>query len=69
MCLAKAYIVRGADKEVLMEEVASIEYKEEELVLIPLFGEKKSIRAKIKEVDFFNSTIFIKEKDSEEDQK
>jgi len=65
MCLAKAYIVRGADKEVIMEEVASIEYKGEELVLIPLFGEKKSIMAKIKKVDFFNSTIFIEEKDSE----
>ena len=69
MCFVKAYIKRGADKEVLLEDVASIKYDGEELVLETLFGEKRSIRAIIKEIDFANSIIFLEEKSSQETQR
>ena len=61
MCLASIHKGKGTEKENLLEEVALIRFEGEELLLRTLFGEKRAIKAKIKEIDFMNSTVLIEE--------
>ena len=57
MCLAKAYI--GSEKELLLEEIASVKAKDGKLLLTTLFGEQSEIEASIKEIDFRSSSILL----------
>lgn len=57
MCLAKAYI--GSDKELLIEEIASVKTEDGKLLLTTLFGEQSEIEASIKEIDFRASIILL----------
>jgi len=59
MCMARAYLKQGVHKEILLEEVAFIRTEGEELLLKTLFGEEKSLRATIREIDFANSMILL----------
>jgi len=43
-----------------LEEVAFIRFKEGDLILSTLFGEEKSVKAKIEEIDFMNSKVLLK---------
>jgi predicted RNA-binding protein len=61
MCMATAYIKRGSRKEVFLQEVAYIQPKGDSMVLKPLFGEQKRVKANIREIDFLNSTILFEE--------
>ncbi len=61
MCLSKAYLERKDGIELVAEEVASLEIKDEKLVLKTLFGEEKEIGAKISQIDFMTHSIFLKE--------
>jgi predicted RNA-binding protein len=61
MCMATAYMKRGPRKEVLLQEVAYIQLTEDSMVLKPLFGEQKRVKASIREIDFLNSTILFEE--------
>jgi len=60
VCLSKAYIDRNGKRELLMEEVASVEIGDEKLFLKTLFGEKKEIEASIREVDFVANRIVLR---------
>jgi len=59
MCLAKAYIGEKGENELLMEEIASIKAEDDKLLLTTLFGEKKEISARIREIDFKSSDIIL----------
>ncbi len=59
MCLAKAYIGGKGEKELLMEEIASIKAEDGKLLIMTLFGEKQEIAASIKEIDFKSSSIIL----------
>ena len=59
MCLAKAYIGGKGEKELLMEEIASIKAEDGKLLMTTLFGEKQEIAASIKEIDFKSSSIIL----------
>ena len=59
MCLAKAYIGGKGEKELLMEEIASIKAEDGKLLVTTLFGEKREIAASIKEIDFKSSRIIL----------
>jgi predicted RNA-binding protein len=59
MCLSKAYVDTDGKRELLMEEVASIEFKEGRLVVKTLFGEQKEIKADIRQIDFLTHTIVL----------
>ncbi len=59
MCMATAYLKRGANRELLLEEVAYVQPEGEGLLLKPLFGEQKYVKAIIGEIDFLNSTIIL----------
>lgn len=59
MCLAKAYVGSGGEKELLMEEVASLKAEDGRLLVTTLFGEQREIEASIKEIDFMASSIIL----------
>lgn len=63
MCMATVYMKRGPRKEVLLQEVAYIQLTEDSMVLKPLFGEQKRVKASIREIDFLNSTILFEERE------
>jgi len=59
MCLAKAYMGGKGEKELLMDEIASIKAENGKLLVMSLFGEKKEIAAIIREIDFKSSSIIL----------
>jgi predicted RNA-binding protein len=59
MCLAKAYLGTNGEKELLIEEIASLKTGDGKLLLTTLFGEQREIEASIKEIDFRNSSILL----------
>jgi predicted RNA-binding protein len=59
MCLSKAYLVRNGDRELLLEEVASVGVEGDKLLFKTLFGEQKKIGASIREIDFMTHTILL----------
>ena len=63
MCLSKAYMDRNGTKELLMQEIASVEVSDGKLLLRTIFGEREEIKASIKQVDFVNSSIILENPD------
>jgi len=62
MCMATAYLKKqGGREDVLLKEVMLIKSDREGLLLRTLFGEEKSIKAKIKEVNFTSSRVLLEE--------
>jgi len=61
MCLAKAYIGRNSEKELLLEEIASLKVRDGKLLVTTLFGEQREIAANIKEIDFMASNIILED--------
>jgi len=61
MCLAKAYLGGKGEEEFLMEEIASIKVEDGKLLVMSLFGERKEIAARIREIDFKSSRVILEE--------
>lgn len=62
MCLGKAFMENSNNElNPIMENVSQIALENGMLVLTSLFGEKQSISGQVKQVDFGNSQIIIKE--------
>jgi predicted RNA-binding protein len=61
MCLAKAYLGVGGEKELLAEDVTSVKAEDGRLRLTTLFGEEKEIKANITEIDFKGSSILLEQ--------
>ena len=59
MCLSKAYIDRSGKKELLMQDIASVEVSEGKPLLKTLFGEREEIRANIRQIDFLSHSIIL----------
>jgi predicted RNA-binding protein len=60
MCESNAFVVDSAGgEELLMENVAYLRPDGDELLLRNLFGEEKSVRAKIKEMDLTAHRILL----------
>lgn len=59
MCLAKAYLVKDSSKELVMEEIASMEVGRRKLVLRTIFGEQREVAARVKQIDFASSSIIL----------
>jgi len=64
MCLAKVYLDRNGEKELLLEEVAVMEMEGGKLVIRTIFNEQKSIEANIRQIDFTNSNVILENMDS-----
>ena len=61
MCLAKAYLKKSGEEELLAEEVTSVKADGGILLLTTLFGEQKEIQASVTEIDFKASLIRLEE--------
>lgn len=59
MCLSKAYVEKNGERGLLLEEVTSLEVKDDKLLLKTLFGEQKEIEASIKEINFLTHNIIL----------
>jgi predicted RNA-binding protein len=59
MCLSKAYVDRNGERELLMDEVASLQVKGEKLLLTTLFGAQKEVGANIREINFLTHSILL----------
>jgi len=59
MCLAKAYLSKNGERELLMQEIAYLGVGDEKLLLRTLFGEQKEVEANLREIDFANSSIIL----------
>ena len=59
MCLSRAYVVRDDSKEMLLEEITSVQIDGKKLLLKTLFGEQKEIEANIREIDFLGRSILL----------
>jgi len=59
MCLSKAYVDRNGKRELLMEEIASVEIGDGKLLFKTLFGEQKEIEANIRQIDFLSHSLVL----------
>ncbi len=59
MCLSKVYVDTDGKRELMMEEVASIGFEKNKLLVKTLFGEQKEIKANIKQIDFVTNSIIL----------
>ncbi len=59
MCMAKAYVDSGGGRELLLEDVATVECTDRQLRISTLFGETRVIEASIVEVDFQSGSILL----------
>jgi predicted RNA-binding protein len=60
MCEANAYLVKGEEKELIMEAVDTIEPTDDGLKLISIFGDQKFIKAHIHSLALVDHQIFLK---------
>lgn len=60
MCEANAYLVKGEEKELIMEAVDTIEPEDDGLRLISIFGDQKFIKAHIHSLALVDHHIFLK---------
>ncbi len=59
MCLSKAYIEGNGDKELLLEEISSVDIEGDNLIFQTLFGEQKAVKARIRRLDFMTHSILL----------
>ncbi len=60
MCEANAYLVKGEEKELIMEAVDTIEPEDDGLKLISIFGDQKFIKAHIHSLALVDHHILLK---------
>ncbi|MCR4420156.1 MAG: CooT family nickel-binding protein [Clostridia bacterium] len=59
MCEANAYLLRGGKEELLLESVDRVIPQEEGILLEDIFGRRKLIKARIKEMALVDHKIFL----------
>jgi len=59
MCLSKAYVDRDGKRELLIEEIASLNIENDKLLFKTLFGEQKEVEASIRQIDFMTHSIIL----------
>ncbi len=61
MCEANAYLRKSGSVELLMEKVDKVVSQEGGLLLENIFGQRKFIKAKIKEMELVDHRIILEE--------
>lgn len=61
MCLAKAYMGKNGENELLAEDISSIRVEGGKVKVTTLFGEQREFEAGIREIDFRASRILLDE--------
>ncbi|MEW6387955.1 MAG: CooT family nickel-binding protein [Thermodesulfobacteriota bacterium] len=62
MCEAAAYILKNGQEELFLSEVDVIEPDGENLRLVSIFGEQKTIKATIHSLNLINHKVLLVEK-------
>ena len=59
MCMVKAYIDAGSERELLLEDVSKVEIQGKQIRVETLFGEARELQAVIREIDFQGGSIVL----------
>ncbi len=59
MCMTKAYLDAGGERELLLEDVSRIEIDGPRVRVETLFGETRELEAQIKEIDFQSGSVIF----------
>ena len=62
MCEAAAYWLKNGQEELIMSEVDRIEPEGDELRIVSIFGEQKTVKADIHSLNLINHKVFLVEK-------
>jgi len=57
MCQSNAYFAQDGEEELILEDVVSVTPEGDKIELVSLFGERKTIGAKIKFIDLIHHKI------------
>lgn len=64
MCEAHVYMMVGEDLNEVMKNVVSITpMNEDKLLLVDLFGEQKTVKAKLKDLQLLNHKVILEASD------
>lgn len=61
MCEANAYLLKGDQEELVLEQVDEVEPFEDGLLLKSIFGTQKILKARIKSLALVDHKIFLEE--------
>jgi len=61
MCEANAYLRRGEIDELVLQNVDRVEYTEEGLLLEDIFGQRKILKARIRELALVDHRIILEQ--------
>ena len=59
MCQSNAYLERGGQEELILEDVGLIKPEGDKTLLISIFGEEELVDAEIKEIDLLHHKIVL----------
>ncbi len=62
MCEANAYVRKAGKEELLMEKVDKVLPQEDGLLLENIFGQRKFVKARIREMELVEHRIILEEK-------
>ena len=60
MCEANAYLIHGAEEQLVMESVDKVEPEEDGLLLVNIFGEQKFVQASVHALSLVDHKILLK---------
>ena len=60
MCEANVYLIKGEEKQLVMEAVDTVEPEKDGLRLISIFGDQKFIKAQIHSLALIEHDIYLK---------
>jgi predicted RNA-binding protein len=61
VCQSSVYLVKDGREELVMEDVSVIKPQGDDLLLVGMLGEKKQVKAKIKELQLMDHRILLEE--------
>ncbi len=61
MCESRVVLLKGSEKEVIMEDVIRIDVERDNLKLYGLLGEYKEVRGRIKQMNMKDHEIVVEE--------
>lgn len=61
MCQSSAFLVKNGQEQLVMEDVSLVKPQGDELLLVGILGETKTVKAKIKELQLMEHRILLEE--------
>ena len=59
MCLSKVYLEKGGERELILEDVSSVKFEGDKILVNTLFGEQQELKAGISEIDLMKHIILL----------